>query len=82
MQVIQNPLFNPRKLHLSPERLPAAEFALNAQHHSGIFYSLFELMYRDQPDITIPTSHCTNILSLEERLDRIEKAQKDAKAAL
>ena len=39
-------------------------------------------MYDYQPDITIPAGRRTNIPSLEEQLDRMKKARKDAEAAL
>ena len=53
-----------------------------AQPFTNTSYSPFELMYGYQPDITIPAGRRTNIPSLEERLDCMEKAQKDAEAAL
>ena len=62
--------------------LPAAEFALNTTKNESTGRSAFELAQGYQPDFHAPIGHRSNIPSLEERLDRMEKARQDAQAAL
>lgn len=62
--------------------LPAAEFALNSRVSSATGKAPFELIYGYLPDFTIPIGRKSNIPSLDERLDRMAQARKDASAAL
>ena len=64
------------------DHLPAAEFALNSRVHAGNQYSPFELIYGYRPDFAPPIGKRSNIPSLEERLDNLARARKDAEAAL
>ena len=64
------------------DHLPAAEFALNSRVHAGNQYSPFELSYGYRPDFAPPIGKRSNNPSLEERLDNLARARKDAEAAL
>ena len=64
------------------DHLPAAEFTLNSRLHAGVSQSPFELLYGYRPDFVQPIGQRSNVPSLEERLDHLAAAWKDAEASL
>ena len=64
------------------ELLPIGEFVLNSRLNSSTGHSPFELMYGYQPDFTLPVGRSSNIPALDQRLEKLREARKDAEAAL
>lgn len=64
------------------DHLPAAEFALNSRTHASTSQSPFEIIYGYRPAFGALIGTRSNIPSLEERLDNMAQARKDAEAAL
>ena len=64
------------------ELLPSAEFAINSRVSSATQQSPFELLYGYKPDFTIPVGGRSTVPAVDERLDRLREARKEADAAL
>lgn len=62
--------------------LPVEEFTINSHVQSALQHSPFKVMYGYQPDFTIPAGGCSNIPTVDERLDRLKEAQTNTQAAL
>lgn len=63
--------------------LPVAEFVLNSRTNTSTKRSPFKLIYGYKPDFTIPIScKSTDLPALDDRLDSLRMACKDAEAAL
>jgi len=62
--------------------LPIAEFVLNSRKTSATDHTPFELNYGYTPDFTIPVGKASNMPSVNQRLDKLRQARKEAEDAL
>jgi len=62
--------------------LPIAEFVLNSRVTTATGYSPFELIYGYRPNFTIPIGKATSFPTVDQRLQKLHEARKEAESAL
>jgi hypothetical protein len=62
--------------------LPMAKFVINSSEVAALHNTPFEVQYGHQPNFTVPTGQAPLFLSIDQRLEHLREARKEAEAAM